>query len=312
MLSFRKPVAIAVGILTTVSFGHAQVRDNEEVLAARGNGEVTHQLFKARIDRIPEEHRFAFIRDRSRMEEVLNQMLIVMQLATDAREAGFDRDPDVMARMELAATEELAKAWMENYLVNSEPANYTAMAREEYLINQDKYLTLETVDVSHILIKTEGRSEEEALELALELAAQLDDDPALFEAFVDEYSEDTSRVNNQGSFTGVKRGDMVPEFEEASFSMDVGVISEPVQSQYGYHIIRKDGETPAQQKPFEQVQPVLERQMREQHMDRERRLYLNELYDPELEVTQESVEQTIELLFGRDVLAKYNEDGESG
>lgn len=310
MRLFRRPVVI-VAALIVVNVVHAQVRNDEDILAARGDGVLTHDVFEARLSRIPEEDRFTFIRDRARMEDALDQLLIIMQLASDAREAEFDQQPDVVARMDLAATEELARAWMDNYLQNAEPADYRAMAQEYYLINKGDYMTAETVDVSHILIKFEDRSQEEALELALDLSAQLTANPALFEEFVDEYSEDISKVNNQGSFTGVKRGDMVPEFEEVSFTLEVGVISEPVLSQYGYHIIRKDAVILPQQIEFKTVRPTLVKQMRAQHMERERRIYLNELYEPGMEVTQQSVEKTIEQIFGREVLAKYADETNS-
>lgn len=286
---------------------HSQVRDNDDLLAARGNGELTHEVFEARINRIPQEHQFAFIRDRERMEDVLDRLLLIMQLAFDARETGFDQNPEVIARMELAATEELAKAWMENYLTTVDPADYTAMAREDYLINQDTFITAETVDVSHILIKFDERSQEEALARALELEARLDEDPSQFDTFVIEYSQDPSKATNKGSFTNVKKGDMVPEFEESAFSLEVGQISAPVLSQFGYHIIRKNGITPARQRTFEQLQPALEKKMRDQHIERERKLYLTRLHEPETELSRESVERTIELLFGPEVLARYNE-----
>lgn len=289
----------------------SQVRDNDEILAARGNGELTHEIFEARLNRIPEEDQFAFIRDRVRMEEMLDRLLLVVQLAYDAREAGFDQQPKIAARMELAATEELARAWMENYLENAEAADYTTMAREDYLINQDKYQTKETVDVSHILIKDDERSEEEALQIAMDLKAQLDEDPARFDELVLEYSEDSSKSSNKGSFTSVERGDMVPEFEETAFSLNVGEISEPVLSQYGYHLIRKDAANPARQLTFEEVQVGLEKRMQDKHLEHERRLYLNELYSSTSEVTQESVENTMERIFGPEVLAKYQEDQEA-
>lgn len=290
---------------------NSQVRDNDEILAARGEGVLTHDVFEARISRIPEEKRFAFVRDRSRIENDLDQLLLILQLAQDARDAGFDKDPGITARMELAGVEELARAWMDNFLANVEPADYTAMAREEYLVNSEKYMTAETVDVSHILIKPEQRTPEEALILAQELQAQIIADPSVFDALVTQYSEDSSKANNKGSFKDVKRGDMVPEFETVSFDLEPGEISEPVLSQYGYHIIRKDGATPAQQIPFEDVQTRLEMAMAEDHVERQRRIYLNELYESEFEVTRESIERTVENLFGREVLAKYADESET-
>ncbi len=307
MNSFCKIYIFAVAVML-LNTAESQVRNSDEILAARGDGVLTHDLFEARINRIAEENRFTFIRDRARMEDVLDQLLLIMQLASDAREAGFDQLPDVKARMELASTEELARAWMDNYLQNSEAADYKAMAQEYYLINKSSYMTAETVDVSHILLKFDDRTQDEALEMALDLRAQLLADPDLFDEFVALYSEDSSKANNRGSFTEVKRGDMVAEFEEASFSLEVGALSEPVLSQYGYHLIRKDQANLPEQIEFSEIQPALEQQMRQQHLDRQRRIYLNELYESEMEVTQESVEKTIEQIFGREVLAKYADD----
>ena len=126
-----------------------------------------------------------------------------------------------------------------------------------------------------------------------------------------EYSDDESKANNRGSFTEVKRGDMVDTFEAAAFELPVGMISEPVRTQYGYHLVRKDGDNPPQQRSFREVRVALEQQARRQHLERVRGDYLQSLYDEEIIVTQESVENSIKQLFGPEVLARYNEESET-
>lgn len=85
------------------------------------------------------------------------------------------------------------------------------------------------VKASHILVEDEA--------LALEIKSKLDAGED-FAALVTEFSTDTGSVAAGGSLGYFTRGVMVPEFEAVAFSQPVGVISEPVASQFGYHIIK--------------------------------------------------------------------------
>ncbi len=84
------------------------------------------------------------------------------------------------------------------------------------------------IRASHILVD----SEEEALKIKNEL-----ENGASFEALAKKYSKCPSKeVGGDLGFFG--KGVMVKEFEDAAFSLDVGKISEPVKTQFGYHIIK--------------------------------------------------------------------------
>jgi parvulin-like peptidyl-prolyl isomerase len=121
------------------------------------------------------------------------------------------------------------------------------------LYNQDI-----TATVRHILFLTRGKSDSAKAEIkkkaeeVLALAKSGKD----FASLVKQYSEDPGSKDKGGIYEDFKRGDMVPPFEEASFNLPVGAVSDLVETQYGYHIIKvvnRKKET----RPFEEIREEL-------------------------------------------------------
>jgi peptidyl-prolyl cis-trans isomerase C len=269
-----------------------------EVLARRGEGVVTHTQFDARVARIPEHDRARFLRDRRRLQDLINQLLLQSQMVADAREAGLEHDPAVQARMEFAAQEELAKAWLQRYPALREPADFEVMAREYFEVNKEQFDTQKTLDLTHILVGFEGRTEPEALELATDLHGRIMAEPGIFDDMVEEYSDDPSAASNHGRFSGVRRGQMVKPFEDAAFRMADGEISNPVKTAYGYHIIRLDNINPPRGQSYDEVREMLVDRMRRQHEERVRNNYLTWLGQQEVEMTEDALEAMVSRYFG--------------
>jgi len=95
--------------------------------------------------------------------------------------------------------------------------------------NKASFSTEEQVRASHILVETK----EEADAIVKQLKEGAD-----FAALAKEKSLDTGSAANGGDLDFFGKGAMVPEFEEAAFALKVGDVSEPVKSDYGYHIIK--------------------------------------------------------------------------
>lgn len=104
---------------------------------------------------------------------------------------------------------------------------------------QTRYDRMQTeIEASHILVGDE--------ETANDILAQLNDGGD-FAELAEEHSTDTTSAVEGGQLGYFTAGDMVPEFEEAAYSLAIDEISEPVQSTWGWHIIKvtdiKDAET---------------------------------------------------------------------
>jgi peptidyl-prolyl cis-trans isomerase C len=279
--------------------GIAQELDIDlEILAKRGKGVVTQTAFVARANKIPEASRFATLRNGKRFTDAVNSMLLYDQLAADAKEAGFDQQKVIMDRMQLAATKELGEAWLEHYITLQPTPDFEMLAYEYYQVHKDELKTAPTINVSHILISTKERSNESALELAKSLRQQINSDPSKFDSLVTEYSEDPSAPSNKGKFEGVKKGDMVPEFDHAAFLLEPGQISEPVETGYGYHIIRLNAQNPAKTPGFESVKSKIIESQRTSHVDRIKEDYVGGLTSIPVDMSTDAMREMVIRVFG--------------
>jgi peptidyl-prolyl cis-trans isomerase D len=134
-----------------------------------------------------------------------------------------------------------------------------AEVRNHYQQNLSSYQLPERVRASHILLKTEGKSPEEtekikakATELLLRVKQGAD-----FAQLARKNSEDTVSAANGGDLGVFGRGSMVPEFENAAFTLAVGAISDLVKTQFGFHIIKVTEKQPSRTQTFEEVESLI-------------------------------------------------------
>lgn len=116
---------------------------------------------------------------------------------------------------------------------------------QEYFTTNKAYLDqAEEVNASHILVETKETADEVKEKL---------NGGADFAELAKEYSTDTSNSENGGSLGFFGKGEMVPEFENTAFALKVDEISEPVQTEYGYHIIKVEDHKEAKEATLEEA-----------------------------------------------------------
>jgi len=120
-----------------------------------------------------------------------------------------------------------------------------------YAENPQYFETGEQIKASHILVDTE----EQAKEIIEALKGDLS-----FEDAASQYSTCPSKEVG-GDLGFFPKGQMVPEFENAAFEMETNTISEPVQTQFGFHIIKKTDHQEASVKALEEVAGQIKRQL---------------------------------------------------
>jgi|SRR5699024_1010932 len=179
------------------------------------------------------------------IEELVNQELLYF----DALENNLEEEEQF--KQMLKDTEEtLLKGYALNKLIADETAT-EAELKEFFMEHRDHFNKPETAKASHILVD----SEEKANEVKEEIDSGLS-----FEDAAKKYSTCPSKEKG-GDLGEFPRGQMDPDFEEKAFSMEEDTISDPVKTQFGYHIIKLDKINPSQASSFEDVKEEVQNQV---------------------------------------------------
>ncbi len=128
--------------------------------------------------------------------------------------------------------------------------------------NSGQYNKDEEVKARHILIKAEkgnAKAEEQALAKIKDIANQAKTKD--FGDLAQKYSEDPGSKVKKGDLGFFGRGRMVPEFDQAAFSLPVNQISEPIKTDYGYHLIQVNEKKAKSSTPLEKVKLEIARKL---------------------------------------------------
>ncbi|MCM3724098.1 peptidylprolyl isomerase [Neobacillus cucumis] len=132
--------------------------------------------------------------------------------------------------------------------------------------NKDSYATAEQVKASHILVADE--------KTAKEIKQKLDNGED-FATLAKKYSTDESTKDNGGELGYFAKGTMVTEFDNVAFTLPVNKISDPVKTEYGYHIIKVEDKKAAQAANYEASKAKIKETLFDQKVDSEYQTWID-------------------------------------
>jgi peptidyl-prolyl cis-trans isomerase C len=192
------------------------------------------------LSNVPPDQRRAFL---------LTVLIDMKVMAKAARDASMDQSEVYKQRLGYLEDRALRRAYFTERIANSVTPDAVKAAYDDYV---KTFVPQEEVRASHILVATEADAK--AIEEELKKGAS-------FEQIAKEKSMDPSGAKTGGDLGYFTRGMMVKPFEDAAFALDVGQISDPVQSQFGWHIIKVVDKKQTAAPAFEQVAPQLQQQI---------------------------------------------------
>lgn len=221
--SFLTAAALSVTVLTASLPALSQ----ERIAVATLDGEAIHlDEIIAVAETLPAEYQQQGI--AALYPQLVDEVVNARLAAVAGRASGIDKDEDIAAAIKAAADRVIAESYITRRVNEQLTDEAIQTAYDAYV---DDTASREQVTASHILVETEDE--------AKAVIAQLNDG-ADFAALAKEKSTGPSGPNG-GELGSFGRGQMVPAFETAAFSMPAGSYSEtPVQTQFGWHVIKVD------------------------------------------------------------------------
>lgn len=258
ILAAAMPFAAAQAQLLRAAEAQVTETDDPALIVARPDATLGFDEVDARMLQIPASKRAGFINDPERIEQLLQNLLLMRQLAAAARESGVDQNPLTQQEIALAAEEILAKRYLAAEQAKVEPPDFTIVAEERYAANPSAFDTPVMIDVRHLLVKRETHGDAAAKQRAEALRAEFFAGDSSFEEFVKQYSEEPRAEMHGGMLASLTRGKAAGAFEDAAFALkQPGDLSAVVATQFGYHIIRLEKRVESQRRSFDEVKEAI-------------------------------------------------------
>lgn len=225
--------------------------DKDKVLAEVNGKKITGVDYNLFIDSLNPQLKQYFGGEELN-KDVVNELVYQALLYEDAMENGMDKEDEFIQVVEKTKESMLKTYALGKLLATAEVKDVDI--KRFYEDNKDAFKQAESADASHILVEEEDKARE-----IYEKIKNGGD----FEELAKEFSTCPSKEKggDLGTFT---RGQMVKEFEDAVFENEVGTITEPVKTQFGYHIIKINKKNPARELSFDEVKDKIVEQVRRQ------------------------------------------------
>lgn len=268
--------------------------EGQTILIRRGNTAVTVEDLKQELSLLPDNQGDAIYYNMEKLSTVVNNLYLRKMLASEAVEKKLDEDPKFSFVLNRLRNRALADMAVEKRLAAEAEKisvrDYELRAKELYRLEPEKYLDKPRIRASHILIKTGERTRELAFQAVLDIRRQLMAGES-FDELALARSEDASAKEKMGDLGYFTEAEMVPTFAAAAFGLkELGEISFPIETEFGFHIIKLTDKKKIDVLPFEQVKEGIISSLKDNATGEIRRQIMKSIAaDPEIEIFKDRI-----------------------
>lgn len=215
-----------------------------KVLATVNGRQITENDIQEAIKRFPKEQQ-AYLATEQGKKQLLEQLISFEVFYNYGKEMEYDKTKEYTTAIEIMERDALTQFSVNKVISQAELTDKEV--EDYYNANKANFVVGEMISAKHILVDTE--------ELAKEVAEEIKNGMTFGDAAT-KYSTCPSKAQG-GNLGKFGKGQMVPEFEEAAFNLEIGKVSEPVKTQFGYHLIQVEEKQEATEKSFDEVKDLI-------------------------------------------------------
>lgn len=279
----KYPVQVANFDLTIESLKKAMEQKMKEPLVAWNGETLSVYSFASHLNldllaTLPSDR----ARDQIKgiLEEVVNEKLI----RKEALARGYDKVPEVAEKVR-----QYQEGLMENKLYGDYIFSDIKVTEEDlkqyFEQNHDDFTFPEKRRVAHILI--------DSLETAKDVFKKFKEGES-FEVLAKTFSKDSQTSERGGEVGWIGKGEVLPPIERVAFSLNAGEVSDPIQTDLGYHVIKLLEIQPAKRKDFSQAKKEVERKVLQKRKDDKIRFWVDRLKAvSKIEINEEGIQVAV-------------------
>ncbi|ESU32502.1 hypothetical protein G3A_10965 [Bacillus sp. 17376] len=247
-------LTVAAGVMGLAACSNDNADSSEVIVESKAGNITKEELYQSMKEKYGEQA----------LQELLYQKVLaenyevtdkeVEEKVAELKEELGENFELVLQQNQLKDEEELKEVLKDQLLMEKAALKDVKVSEAEVKKRYEEYKP--EIKASHILVEDEKTAQEVKKKL---------DEGTKFEDLAKEYSQDPGSAANGGDLGFFGPGKMVPEFEEAAYALEVNKISEPVQSQHGFHIIKVTEKK--EKKSYEKMKDELEYELKLTQLD---------------------------------------------
>jgi len=247
MLALTLTVPLRAGTKKTET---TKPKEKSPVLARFDEEVVTVEDYKAALETLPPQLRWAVYHNKDLRAKFLDNIVKKRLLVKEAKAEGIKEDQEMQRKIAQFRDELILDRYLQKALKDIKVTD--AEAREYYQNHKEEFKTEEQVRARHILVKDKAQAQKILKELQ---------NGADFAQLAKKYSIDKATAEKGGELGFFTRKDVVKPFSDVAFSLKPGQLSPVVKTPFGYHIIQVEEVKPAKQKSFDEVKNEIKSQL---------------------------------------------------